>query len=69
MQYLGSSGFMAFMAVTYAIMAAHALWRRQQRPTTVKASAGDIMKVGPMTTPVAAQAQAEEGAVKPAPAC
>jgi MFS family permease len=64
MQYLGSSGFMAFMAAIYAIMAAHAFWRRQQRPTTVKASAGDIMKVGPMTTPIAAQAQAEEGTLK-----
>lgn len=68
MQYLGSSGFMTFMAVIYVIMAAHAFWRRQQRPTTVKASAGDIMKVGPMTTPVAAQAQAEEGSAKPQPA-
>ncbi|MGE0239153.1 MAG: MFS transporter [Parvibaculaceae bacterium] len=68
MQYLGSSGFMTFMAVIYAIMAVHAFWRRQQRPTTVKASAGDIMKVGPMTTPVAAQAQAEEGSAKPQPA-
>lgn len=64
MQYLGSPGFMTFMALIYAIMAAHALWRRQQRPTTAKASAGDIMKVGPMTTPVAAQAQAEEGSTK-----
>ena len=68
MKYLGSSGFMSFMAVIYVIMAAHAFWRRQQRPTTVKASAGDIMKVGPMTTPVAAQAQAEEGSAKPQPA-
>jgi MFS family permease len=66
MQYLGSSGFMVFMAAVYVIMAAHAFWRRQQRPTTVKASAGDIMKAGPMTTPVAAQAQAEEGSAKPA---
>jgi MFS family permease len=65
MQYLGSSGFMAFMAVIYAIMSVHALWRRRQRPTTIKASAGDIMKVGPVTTPVAAQAQAEEGSAKP----
>lgn len=68
MQYLGSSGFMTFMAVIYVGMAVHAFWRRQQRPTTAKASAGDIMKVGPMTTPVAAQAQAEEGAGKPAAA-
>jgi MFS family permease len=68
MQKLGSSGFMTYMAVIYVVMAVHAFWRRQQRPTTVKASAGDIMKVGPMTTPVAAQAQAEEGAAKPQPA-
>lgn len=64
MQYLGSSGFMSFMAMIYATMAAYALWRRRMRPTSIKASAGDIMKAGPMTTPVAAQAQAEEGAVK-----
>jgi MFS family permease len=68
MEYLGSSGFMSYMAVIYVIMAVHAYWRRQQRPTTAKASAGDIMKVGPMTTPVAAQARAEEGSAKPQPA-
>lgn len=66
MQYLGSSGFMTFMALVYTIMAVHALWRRQQRQTPIKATASDIMKAGPMTTPVAAQAQAEEGAVKQA---
>ena len=66
MQYLGSSGFMTFMAVVYVIMAVHALWRRKQRPTSVKATASDILKAGPMTTPVAAQAQAEEGAGKQA---
>lgn len=64
MQYLGSTGFMTFMAVIYAIMAAYALWRRQQRPTDIKATAGDILQAGPMTTPVAAQLRAEEGAVK-----
>src|SRR5690349_5248847 len=68
MKYLGSPGFMTYMAGIYVIMAVHAYWRRQQRPTTAKASAGDIMKVGPMTTPVAARAQAEEGSVKPQPA-
>jgi MFS family permease len=68
MQYLGSSGFMTFMAVIYVIMAVHALWRRRQRPTTAKASASDIIKVTPMTTPVAAQAQAEEGSAKSRPA-
>ncbi|TMJ37325.1 MAG: MFS transporter [Alphaproteobacteria bacterium] len=64
MQHIGSPGFMTFMALIYAIMAVHALWRRRQRPTTVKASAGDIMKAGPLTTPVAAQAQAEEGSAR-----
>lgn len=64
MQRLGSPGFMTFMAIIYAVMAGHALWRRQQRPTTAKASAGDIMKAGPLTTPVAAQAQAEEGSAR-----
>src|SRR5262249_29836791 len=68
MQRLGSSGFMIYMAVIYVLMAGYAYWRRQQRPTTVKASASDIMKVGPMTTPVAARAQAEEGSAKPLPA-
>jgi HAMP domain-containing protein len=55
---------MTFMALVYVVMAAHALWRRQQRPTSAKASAGDIMKAGPLTTPVAAQAQAEEGSAR-----
>jgi hypothetical protein len=64
MQHFGSPGFMTFMALIYVIMAVHALWRRRQRPTTVKASASDIMKAGPLTTPVAAQAQAEEGSAR-----
>ena len=64
MKYMGPPGFMTFMAVIYVIMAVHALWRRRQRPTTATARASDIMKVGPMTTPVAAQAQAEEGSTR-----
>jgi len=64
MKYMGPPGFMTFMAVIYVIMAVHALWRKRQRPTTARASASDIMKVGPMTTPVAAQAQAEEGSAR-----
>ncbi|MGE3833055.1 MAG: hypothetical protein AB7F76_18845, partial [Parvibaculaceae bacterium] len=64
MQKLGSAGFMTFMLVIYIIMTLHAYWRKLQRPSDVKASAGDMLKVGPMTTPVAAQAQAEEGGTK-----
>jgi MFS family permease len=68
MQQLGSSGFMTFMLAIYVIMTVHAYWRKLQRPTDIKASAGDMIKVGPMTTPVAAQARAEEGGARQAAA-
>jgi MFS family permease len=68
MQRLGNAGFMTFMLVIYVLMAVHAYWRKLQRPSDVKANVGDMMKVGPMTTPVAARAQAEEDSTRQQPA-
>jgi MFS family permease len=59
MQRLGTSGFMTYMAVIYVIMALHALWRRTQRPEALKATPAELMRVGPVSTPVAAQALAQ----------
>ncbi|CAN5367395.1 MFS transporter [soil metagenome] len=64
MQRLGPPGLMIYMAAIYTIMALHAFWRRTRRPGDVKAGARDMMQVGPMTTPIAAQAIAEEGVRK-----
>ena len=64
MQRLGSPGLMIYMTVIYTVMALHAYWRRMQKPGDVKAGARDMMQMGPMSTPVAAQAMAEEGARK-----
>jgi MFS family permease len=60
MQWLGTSGFMTYMVIIYVIMAVHALWRRTQKPETLKATPAELMKVGPVSTPVAAQALAQE---------
>jgi MFS family permease len=59
MQQLGPSGFMTFMTVIYVTMAGFAFWRRLQKPEEMKATANDTIKVGPLTTPVAAEAIAE----------
>src|SRR5438874_9263114 len=59
MQRLGTSGFMTYMAVIYVIMALHALWRRTQRAEALKATPAELMRVGPVSTPVAAQALAQ----------
>jgi MFS family permease len=66
MQWLGTSGFMTYMVVIYVVMALHALWRRAQRPESLKAAPGELMKVGPVSTPVAAQALAQEEGSRPA---
>jgi MFS family permease len=65
MQRLGTAGFMTYMVVIYVIMTAHALWRRTQRPESLKSMPGELMKVSPVSTPVAAQAvtQKEDGQV------
>jgi MFS family permease len=65
MQRLGTAGFMTYMVVIYVIMTAHALWRRTQRPESLKSMPGELMKVSPVSTPVAAQAvtQKEDGRV------
>jgi MFS family permease len=60
MQTLGTAGFMTYMAVIYVIMTVHALWRRAQKPEALKASSAELLKVGPMSTPVAAQSLAKE---------
>jgi MFS family permease len=59
MQRLGTAGFMTYMLVIYVIMAIHALWRRAQRPESLKAASSELIKVGPVSTPVAAQALAQ----------
>ena len=59
MQRLGTAGFMTYMLVIYVIMAVHALWRRAQRPESLKAASSEMIKVGPVSTPVAAQALAQ----------
>jgi MFS family permease len=56
MQWLGTPGFMTYMVVIYVIMTLHALWRRAQRPESLKCMPGELMKVSPVSTPVAAQA-------------
>jgi MFS family permease len=60
MQRLGTPGFMTYMVIIYVIMAVHAFWRRAQRPEQLKAGPGEMMKVGPVSTPVAARAIAQE---------
>jgi MFS family permease len=60
MQKLGTPGFMTYMVVIYVLMAVHALWRRAQRPESLKCTPAELMKVGPVSTPVAAQALAQE---------
>src|SRR5215468_6310147 len=54
MQMLGTMGFMTYMIAVYGILTGFAIWRRLQRPENIKTSAGDVMKVCPVTTPVAA---------------
>jgi MFS family permease len=61
MSKLGSAGFMAFMMVCYGTIAGFAFWRRLKKPENLKAKADDVIRVGPVTTPVAAQAVAESG--------
>ena len=60
MQRLGTPGFMTYMVIIYVIMAVHALWRRAQKPESLKAMQSELMKVGPVTTPVAARALAQQ---------
>ena len=51
---------MTYMVIIYVIMAVHALWRRAQKPESLKATTSEMMKVGPVSTPVAARALAQE---------
>jgi MFS family permease len=65
MHFLGAPGFMAYMVLIYGLMAGMALWRRYLMPETVKAKAADAMQAGPLTTPVSAQARAEDASKAP----
>jgi MFS family permease len=68
MQRLGTAGFMTYMVAIYVLMTLHALWRRAQKPEALKANPAELMKVGPMSTPVVAQALAKEEGGRPGPA-
>lgn len=61
MSRLGNSGFMLFMMMCYGVIAGFAFWRRLQKPENLKAKADDAIKVGPVSTPVAAQVMTENG--------
>jgi MFS family permease len=60
MQSFGSSGFLYYLMFAYAVIAVVAMVRKAKRPENVKMQAGEGMRVGPMSTPVAAQAIAKE---------
>jgi hypothetical protein len=60
MQRFGSSGFLYYLMFAYAVIAVVAMVRKAKRPENVKMQAGEGMRVGPMSTPVAAQAMAKE---------
>lgn len=53
---MGGSGFLIFMAVVYAALAAFAFWRRMKRPEDIKGKMGEALKVSPVTTPTGASA-------------
>ena len=56
MRIVGGSGFLIFMAVVYAALAAFAFWRRMKRPEDIKGKMGEALKVSPVTTPTGASA-------------
>jgi MFS family permease len=60
MQVMGYNGFLYYLIVVYAAIAGMALVRRVKRPENIKMQSGEGLRVGPMSTPVAAQAIAKE---------
>jgi MFS family permease len=60
MQMMGYNGFLYYLIVIYAAIAGLTMIRRVKRPGTIKMQSGEGLRVGPMSTPVAAQAIAKE---------
>ena len=54
MRMVGGSGFLVFMALVYAALAAFAFWRRMKRPEDLKGKMGEALTVSPVTTPAGA---------------
>jgi MFS family permease len=51
MRRIGGDGFLIYMIVVHAALAAFALWRRRQRPEHLKAQGKEVMTVSPVTSP------------------
>ncbi len=51
MRNIGGDGFLIFMIVVHAGLAAFALWRRRRRPEHLKAQGKEVMTVSPVTSP------------------
>lgn len=60
MQSLGASGFLVYLIVVYALIALMALVRRLKRPENLKMHPGEGLRCGPLTTPIAAHAIANQ---------
>jgi MFS family permease len=60
MQMMGYNGFLYYLIVVYAAIAGMAMVRRAKRPENIKMQSGEGLRVGPMSTPVAAQAIVKE---------
>jgi len=60
MQMFGSTGFLYYLIIIYAAIAGMVLIRRAKRPEHITMQPGEGLRVGPMSTPVAAQAIAKE---------
>lgn len=54
MRMVGGSGFLVFMTLVYAALAAFAFWRRMKRPEDLKGKMGEALTVSPVTTPAGA---------------
>ncbi|MFO0993417.1 MAG: MFS transporter [Hyphomicrobiales bacterium] len=60
MQMMGYNGFLYYLIVVYAAIAGMTMIRRVKRPENIKMQSGEGLRVGPMSTPMAAQAIAKE---------
>jgi MFS family permease len=55
MRNIGGDGFLIYMIVVHAGLAAFALWRRSQKPEHLKAQGREVMTVSPVTSPASPQ--------------
>lgn len=53
---VGGEGFLIYLALIYAALAAFAFWRRLRRPEDLRAKAVEALQVSPVTTPAGASA-------------